>query len=261
MASDERPHSDSVAAQAHDGQPQGSVVPPTYNVYCDESGHLEHDNLDRMVLGAVWCPEARAATISAELNDIKVNHGLDKHVEMKWQKLSNSKVSFYLDVLEYFFQQPDLHFRALVAADKQTLSHRDFEQNHDEWYYKMYYVMLKPLFEPDSKYRVYLDIKDTQGISKVRHLHRVIGNSLLDFERSVVTDIWEVRSHQVTMVQLTDLLIGAVQYANRDLQSNSAKVAFIERLRAYSGYSLTRTTLYREQKVNIFVWHPQNAAQ
>ena len=28
----------------------------TYNVYCDESCHLENDGQKAMVLGAIWCP-------------------------------------------------------------------------------------------------------------------------------------------------------------------------------------------------------------
>ena len=28
----------------------------TFNVYCDESCHLENDHQKAMVLGAVWCP-------------------------------------------------------------------------------------------------------------------------------------------------------------------------------------------------------------
>ena len=31
-------------------------MPRTYNIYCDESCHLEHDHLGVMALGAVWCP-------------------------------------------------------------------------------------------------------------------------------------------------------------------------------------------------------------
>ena len=26
-----------------------------YNIYCDESCHLEHDNIIIMELGAIWC--------------------------------------------------------------------------------------------------------------------------------------------------------------------------------------------------------------
>ena len=31
-------------------------MPEIYNVYCDESCHLEHDHQNVMALGAVWCP-------------------------------------------------------------------------------------------------------------------------------------------------------------------------------------------------------------
>ncbi len=36
----------------------------TYNVYCDESCHLEGDHQPAMVLGAVWCPLERTPDIS-----------------------------------------------------------------------------------------------------------------------------------------------------------------------------------------------------
>jgi len=36
----------------------------TYNVYCDESCHLQNDGLSVMVLGAVWCPLEKAGPIA-----------------------------------------------------------------------------------------------------------------------------------------------------------------------------------------------------
>ena len=35
-----------------------------YNVYYDESCHLEHDRQKAMVLGAVWCPLERAGEVA-----------------------------------------------------------------------------------------------------------------------------------------------------------------------------------------------------
>jgi hypothetical protein len=64
-----------------------------------------------------------------------------------------------------------------------------------------------------------------------------------------------VHSHEIEQLQLADLLIGAVAYLNRGLQGNAGKLALIERIRHRSGYDLTRTTLLREEKVNIFRWH------
>jgi len=86
-----------------------------YNVYCDESGHLEHDHLRVMVLGAVWCPLEKAAEIAGRLREIKIKHGLPASFEVKWAKVSPGKLSFYADVLNYFFDDDDLHFRALVG--------------------------------------------------------------------------------------------------------------------------------------------------
>jgi hypothetical protein len=58
----------------------------------------------------------------------------------------------------------------------------------------------------------------------------------------------------VKILQLCDLLIGAVSYANRKLDNSSAKQALIEQIRLRSAYCLTKKTLLREDKVNIFIW-------
>jgi hypothetical protein len=60
----------------------------TYNVYCDESCHLEHDHQPIMVLGAVWCPTEKAREISVSLRDIKKAHSLSPAFEIKWTKVS-----------------------------------------------------------------------------------------------------------------------------------------------------------------------------
>jgi len=35
-----------------------------FNIYCDESCHLQHDGQKAMVLGAIWCPLDKAREIS-----------------------------------------------------------------------------------------------------------------------------------------------------------------------------------------------------
>ena len=129
--------------------------------------------------------------------------------------------------------------------------------SHDEWYYKMYFDMLKVILNPHASYRIYLDIKDTRGARKVGKLHEVLSNNLYDFSRQIIERIQTVRSHEVELLQIADLLIGAVSYANRGLMTNAAKVALVEQMRHRSGYSLTKTTLYLEEKVNLFRWRAQ----
>jgi len=225
-----------------------------FNVYCDESCHLENDHQKAMVLGAVWCPMEKAREIAVRIREIKVKHDLSSRFEIKWVKVSPAKIRFYLDIMDYFFDDDDLHFRALIVPDKSKLRHEDFQQTHDEWYYKMYFDLLKVILRPDARYRIYLDIKDTRGGDKVAKLRDVLCSSVLDFSREIIQTAQLVRSHEVELMQLADLLVGSVGYANRGLASSLAKLTLVARLRERSGYHLTRTTLFREDKVNLLVW-------
>ena len=227
-----------------------------FNVYCDESCHLENDRQKSMVLGAIWCPLNKSREIAVRLREIKQKHGLSPFFEAKWTKVSPAKKEFYLDLINYFFDDDDLHFRVLIVPDKSLLHHDAFSgQDHDSWYYKMYFDMLKVIFKPDARYRIYLDIKDTRGAQKVVDLHDVLCNNHYDFSHQVIQRLQLVHSHEIEQLQLADLLIGAVGYLNRGLHGNTGKTAIIERMQRRSGYDLTRTTLLREEKMNIFRWH------
>ena len=158
-----------------------------FNIYCDESCHLEHDGLPIMVLGAVWCPLDKVHEIASHIHEIKARHGFARNFEIKWTKVSPAKQAFYMEVLDYFFEESDLHFRALVVADKSKLDHDAHGLDHDTWYYKMYFNMLKTLFGPHDKYRIYLDVKDTRSAEKVRKLHDVLCNNMYDFDKQIST--------------------------------------------------------------------------
>ena len=105
---------------------------------------------------------------------------------------------------------------------------------------------------------MYLDIKDTRGQKKVNRLKAHLNESLYDFDRDVVKKIQQVRSHEVELVELSDFLVGAVCYANRGLTGSQAKLAVIAKIREKSGYNLLQSTLYKEDKVNIYIWKSRN---
>ena len=228
-----------------------------YNIYCDESCHLERDHQKVMVLGAVWCPLEAVRTISSEMRMIKRSHGLARDFEVKWVKVSPAKTDFYLEIVDYFFNKKELHLRAVVIPDKGKLNHKVFSQDHDQWYYKMFFVSLKAIFDPQSRYRIYLDIKDTRSHQKVLKLHEVLCNAFHDFDKKMIERVQQVRSHEVEILQITDLLIGALAYAHRGQRTSRAKLALVQRLRERSGHSLLHTTLREEEKMNILVWSPQ----
>ncbi|MCK4356448.1 DUF3800 domain-containing protein, partial [Candidatus Bipolaricaulota bacterium] len=72
-------------------------MPQVFNIYCDESCHLEHDRQKVMVLGAVWCPFEKARETAQAIRAIKEKHGLGREFEIKWTKVSPGKIDFYID--------------------------------------------------------------------------------------------------------------------------------------------------------------------
>jgi hypothetical protein len=221
---------------------------------------MENDHQNVMVLGAIWCPIEKVQEISKRIREKKIEHGLSPAFEIKWTKVSPAKKKFYLGIVDYFFDDDDLHFRALVVPDKTLLQHDKFSQTHDEWYYKMYFDMLKVIVNPEDRYRIYLDIKDTRGGRKIEKLHEVLSNAKYDFSREIIERVQIVRSHEIEILQIADILIGAISYLNRHLSGNAGKEAIITRIKERSGYSLELTTLLRESKMNIFKWHASESA-
>jgi len=225
-----------------------------FNIYCDESCHLENDGIPVMVLGAVWCDATKIREISKRIREIKLEYGLPKNFEIKWVKVSPGKLNFYKSVIDYFFDDDDLHYRGIIIPDKSLLRHSEFNQTHDDFYYKMYFELLKVILAPNAKYRIFLDIKDSRSQIKVKKLYEVISNSLLDFDYRIVEFIQNVRSHEIELLQLTDIFSGAISYRNRSLRSSPAKTHLVNRIIERSGYSLIQSTLLREEKFNLLRW-------
>lgn len=86
--------------------------------------------------------------------------------------------------------------------------------------------------------------------NKVAKLHDILSNNLLEFSRQIIEKLQTLRSDEVNILQLAELL-GSISYINRGLSSNAVKSTLVDRMREHSGYSLTKTTLYLEDKVNL----------
>jgi hypothetical protein len=222
-------------------------------LYCDESCHLEHDHQPNMVLGAMACSQKNVAKTHKALRQIKEAHGL-KGVDVKWNKVSPAKLEFYLAWVDYFFDHDALRFRGLVVP-KADLKHDQYHQTHEKWYYKMYYLLLNHHIHNQGRFHIFLDIKDTCGSQRRDELKKVLSNANYDFNEALIQDIQAVHSHEVELIQLTDLLLGAVMAHNRPNPPESlAKQKLIEHIQKRSGYMLKHSTPLGELKFNLFHW-------
>ena len=231
-----------------------------YNVYCDESCHLEKDTSPVMILGAMYCQEERKKQIYDEIRAIKTKHNISSFFEIKWTKVSESKIDFYLELLDYFWNNQDLLYRGLVASGKQSLDHDKYNGgDYDLWYYKMYYRMLDQVKSPNKKYHIMVDIKDTRGGKRVAKLREVLCNNIYDFKKEVIDQIGQINSKESEILQLADLINGALAFYHRGLadnvDSNQGKVKFVRALQRH--VDLDNNTRYGERKFNLFIWAPK----
>ena len=231
-----------------------------YNVYCDESCHLENDGINAMTLGAVWVPKSDVAVINQRIRSIKERNNFNVKSEAKWTKVCPKHKQLYLDLINYFFDNDDLKFRCLLVPDKGVLRHEQFGQTHDDWYYKMYFNMLKTIFDRQNKFNVYIDIKDNHSFAKVQKLREVCCNSFYDFTGQNIKKIQPIRSNEVEIMQIVDVLIGAIAYEHRNFGDDHIKsetnLEIINLIKKRAGLTLQKSSLVKELDFNLFVWHP-----
>ncbi len=231
-----------------------------YNIYCDESCHLEHDDSNAMTIGAIWMPKDISAKVSNDIKNIKVKHGVPICRELKWSKISPSSLSLYKDLVRYFFDSSYLNFRCILIKDKTRLDHKKYNQTHNNWYDKMYYDMLKHILKTSNQYYVYVDYKDTHSHYNSSILLKYLRSEKHDNDAKSIKRVQPIRSDEVQVMQLVDILIGAVAMKNRHFDNtvhrSSAKLEVAQLIAQLSGSNLSDSSSYSEKKFNIFSWVP-----
>jgi hypothetical protein len=215
----------------------------TYNFYCDESCHLEHDNNQYMILSYICTPFHLVKLHNQLIREMKIKHHFKG--EIKWSSLSKSQYPFYNELIDYFFSN-DLLFRAIII-DKTKLDHKSFNQDHNLFYDKMYYQLLNKKIDPNNNYNIYLDIKDTNSYIKARSL-----KLYLERDYHNIRNLQIIRSYESELMQLTDVIMGAINYKLRGLNKVTAKNNIIQKLESLYGKPLTIGTLQNAHKFNLF---------
>jgi len=235
------------------------IEPPRiFNLYCDESCHLEHDGFSVMGFGAVCVQAESARQIAKEIRAIKEQAGC--RGELKWSKVSEKNVGFYCDLIDFFFSRKGLSFRALIVNGKERLDHEHYNHgSHDLFYYKMYYYLVRNVveYDPGKQLHIYIDIKDTRSAEKVFELRDVLRRNFHDVEGQRIGRIQQIRSHESELLQFADFLLGAIVYDSRELMGNLAKRAVIKRIMEHTRHGLRATTAPWEAKFNLYHFWPR----
>lgn len=215
----------------------------TYNLYCDESTHLQNDEQPFMLISYIGTPYNETKKHSNFIKEMKLHHYF--RGELKWTGVSDSMYDFYNELIDYFFSS-SLYFRTVVINKKQVdNSLPDF--SFDEFYYKMYYQLLHHKMDMSSSYNVYVDIKDTQGAKKIKKLGEILNNRYWR-----VRNLQLIHSYESNLMQLCDFLMGAINYYLRGERKVESKIKLITKISESAKVPLDISTSKSDDKFNLF---------
>lgn len=228
-----------------------------YNVYCDESCHLVSNDSKYMLIGAVYCPKYKVKKVNEYIEHLKENYNLSDKIELKWNKIDKKTEKLYLDIINYFFNNDDLKFRVIVI-DKTKLDHEKYNQTENEFYHKAYYEMLKYIIIPGNSYNIYPDIKDTNSYYYHQVMLDYLRIKMQDTNKKTIKKVQPIRSYEAPILQINDILIGALSYHYRNLSKNNVKLNIISEIRKLYQNDLNETSYCSNTKFNIFMWRSRD---
>lgn len=214
----------------------------TFNLYCDESTHLQFDEKPYMLISYVSCAYPQIKQHKEYFKLLKAKHKFKG--EMKWSNVSKSQYPFYADVIDYFFAT-DLKFRSVIV-DKSQIDESREGFTHADFYFQMYYQLIYHKLCQEYTYNMYLDIKDTCSQGKLRKLGDILNN------KNNIRNIQFIKSHESYLMQMADLIMGAINYHIRGLDKVIAKNKLIEKIQSHSSIDLNKSTPKAEEKFNLF---------
>lgn len=221
-------------------------------IYCDESSYLKNDGSDIMVLGGIICPKYKKNYLNSKIESIKSKYNLDKSKELKWTKLSQSYELLYKEVIDLLMKEDKIKIRVVLVKGKKYLKYDEINQNHDEWYNKVYYFLLSKNIASEKVKHIFIDKKDTFGGQRILKL-----KSFLKERKNIKDkyfDIYQIDSMESNILQGLDIFIGMVGYINKEhIQlTTNAKSNLIKYFLGKYKIDLTKKSNSKQKKIKIY---------
>jgi hypothetical protein len=189
------------------------------SIYCDESRHEGQRHQPYMVIGGLWLPREKRGEILAGLREIQTRHGITG--ELKWGKVSQTKLAGYQEIVSFIAARPDVHFRCIVV-DKSKVDHDKFFQNDRQFgFWVFYWHCLKQWMGNGNTYFVSIDFKPESLHSGPHRLREVLENECV--KRGWLKSLDCVDSRENLFCQIADVFIGAVGYEQNGLSGSPPK--------------------------------------
>lgn len=222
-----------------------------FEVYCDEN-HPElfssvKPRARYLMIGSLWLPASLRNEIKNKIWELRKTH--NAWGEIKWRKVSHSKLSFYEELIDLFHDYGnELRFRCIA------IDHNDFDQSwhnndHELGFYKFYYQLLHHWILDFNQYQIFCDLKTNRDLTRLGVLKDCLKNSNLSAD---IKQIQGLPSKNMVLIQLADLFLGiASAKMNNTLTPGGAKEKLVQKMENSLG-KLIEPTYRIENKFNIF---------
>jgi hypothetical protein len=178
------------------------------DIYVDESCKQDHE---MMVIGGNAVKTINVPYILERFRGVREKH--NTWGEVKWQKVSKTKLGFYTDFVDQFFRLAQLElirFHCLYVDTNQFKHKGDREETYNKLMYQLLLHKFGRKYGSEHQIHVYIDSDFT---SQDPETMRPMLNAVLIRYRirtAPFRRLAYVKSHDTDLVQVTDLIVGAV---------------------------------------------------
>ena len=173
-----------------------------YDLYCDESGTEKGD----FFFGAIHCSRARANILNDQVERYRIETGINR--ELKWTKVSRELPAQYKSFVDVFLKDEAATF--LLSEISKGRHWRKLASSPDSQFLQAYFHFLEQVMKPHARYAIFLDDSSSKRY-KFNSLYYCLNLPAIKNRRQKkVTSFQTVNSNENSLIQLVDVLLGAL---------------------------------------------------
>jgi hypothetical protein len=173
-----------------------------YDLYCDESG----TDKNNFYFGAIHCLRARANILDKEVQNFRARTGLIH--ELKWTKVSKALLTAYTEFADIFLD--DQYTTFILSSIGKGEHWRKLASSADSRFLHAYFHFLEQAMWASARYAIFLDETSSKPY-KFNSFHYALNlPDIRNHRQKKVHTFKLVNSHQSNLIQLVDVLLGAL---------------------------------------------------
>lgn len=174
--------------------------------------------------------------------------------EFKWEKVSQGKLHVYKEFVDIFFDHTEASFRCLVV-DKNKIDYQAYHDNdHETAFYEFYFQAISRNLDLAHQYLGFTDSRQNRQPNRLVDLKAKINYHWLrqGATGNLVRNLEPRISKAEDLLQITDVLLGAVGYDLEERVESPAKVEMVKHIEKRIGCE--RLKDQRGRNTNFNIW-------